>query len=56
MNDSNRRDIGKASCSIAFRRPKNAEEGRKLIENCTPKSTIPQKKYSLKKFSGMAEW
>ena len=28
-----------ASCSRAFRKPKNAEEERKLIENGTPKST-----------------
>ena len=28
-----------ASCSRAFRRPKNAEEEKKLIENATPKST-----------------
>ena len=27
-----------ASCSRAFRRPKNAEEEKKLIENATPKS------------------
>ena len=39
-----------ASCSRAFRRPKNTEEERRLIENGTPKSTIPLKKYSLKKF------
>ena len=39
-----------ASCSRAFRKPKNPEEERKLIENGTPKSTIPLKKYSLKKF------
>ena len=37
------------SCSRAFRKPKNPEEERKLIENGTPKSTIPLKKYSLKK-------
>ena len=37
-----------ASCSRAFRKPKNPEEDRKLIENGTPKSTIPLKKYSLK--------
>ena len=29
---------------------KNAEKERKLIENGTPKSTIPLKKYSLEKF------
>ena len=39
-----------ASCSRAFRKPKNAEEDRKLLENGTPKSTILLKKYSLKKF------
>ena len=37
-----------ASCSRAFRKPKNADEERKLIENGTPKSTIPLKKYYLK--------
>ena len=37
-----------ASCSRAFRKPKTAEEEKKLIENGTPKSTIPLKKYSLK--------
>ena len=39
-----------APCSRVFRKPKNAEEERKLIDNGTPKSTIPLKKYSLKKF------
>ena len=29
---------------------KNAEKERKVIENGTPKSTIPLKKYSLEKF------
>ena len=38
-----------ASCSRAFRKPKNAEEERKLIENGTPKSARSLKKYSLKK-------
>ena len=33
-----------ASCSRAFRRPKNAEDERKLIENSTPKSTSVVKK------------
>ena len=28
-----------ASCSRAFRKPKNAEEERNLIENAIPKST-----------------
>ena len=32
------------SCSSAFRKPKNAEEERKLIENATPKSTRAVKK------------
>ena len=32
------------SCSRAFRKPKNAVEERKLIENGTPKSAIPLKK------------
>ena len=39
-----------ASCSRAVRKPKNAEGKRKLIENGSPKSTFPLKKYSLKKF------
>ena len=39
-----------ASCSRAFRKPKNAGEERKLVENGTPKSTIPLKKYSLRRF------
>ena len=38
------------SCSRAFQKPKYAEEERELIENGTSKSTIPLKKYSLKKF------
>ena len=33
-----------ASCSRAFRRPKNAEDEKKLIENSTPKSTSVVKK------------
>ena len=33
-----------ASCSRAFRRPKNAEDERKLIENSTPKPTSVVKK------------
>ena len=33
---------------LAVRKPKNAEEERKLISNGTPKSTIPLKKYYLK--------
>ena len=33
-----------ASCSRAFRQPKNAEEGRKLIENGPLKSTSAVKK------------
>ena len=32
-----------ASCSRAFQKPKSGEEERKLIENATPKSTIPLK-------------
>ena len=28
-----------ASCSRAFRKPKNADEEKKLIEKATPKST-----------------
>ena len=38
-----------ASCFRAFRKPKNPEEEWNLIENGTPKATIPLKKYSLKK-------
>ena len=38
-----------ASCSRAFRKPKNPGEERKLVENGTPKATFPLKKYSLKK-------
>ena len=38
-----------ASCSRAFRKPKNAEE-RKLIENSSPKSTSAVKKLPLKKY------
>ena len=37
------------SRSRAFQKPKNVEEERKLIETGTPKSTIPLKKYALKK-------
>ena len=37
-----------ASSSRAFRKPKNAEEERKLLESATPKST--QSKWSLKIF------
>ena len=37
-----------ASCSRAFRKPKNVEEEWKLIENGTPKSANTEKKYSLK--------
>ena len=39
-----------ASCSRAFRKPQNAKDERKLIENGTAKSTIPLITYSLKKF------
>ena len=43
-----------ASCSRAFRKPKNAEEEKKLIENATPQST---RAVSLGNFfPGMAEW
>ena len=38
-----------ASRSRAFQKHKNVEEERKLIETGTPKSTIPLKKYALKK-------
>ena len=35
---------GRASCSRAFQKPKNAEEG-KFIENGTPKSTSAEKNF-----------
>ena len=37
-----------ASCSITFRKPKSAEEERKLIENAIPKSTLAVTKWSVK--------
>ena len=46
-------DIDRRERSVLFQRcsrPKNAEGKRKLIENGSPKSTFPLKKYSLKKF------
>ena len=46
-NDANRR--GHSVLLQSFRKPKNAGEERKLIENGTPKSTIPFKKLPLKK-------
>ena len=39
-----------AFCFRGFRKPQNAEEEGKLIENGTPKPSIPLKKYCLKKF------
>ena len=42
-----------ASCSRAFRKPNNAEEVRKLIENATPKLTRAATEWSLKIFR---EW
>ena len=39
-----------ASCSSAFRKPKNSQEERNLIENATPKSTRVVTKSSLKFF------
>ena len=39
-----------ASCSRAFRKPKNAEDERKLIENSSPKSTSAVKRLPLKKY------
>ena len=39
-----------ASCSSAFRKPKNSQEERNLIENATPKSTRVVTKSSLKIF------
>ena len=40
--------------SRTFQKPKNAEEERKLIATGIPKSTIPLKKYSLKRI--FLEW
>ena len=37
-----------ASCSRAFRKPKNAEEESNLIENAIPKSTRAVTKWSVK--------
>ena len=45
-----------ASCSKAFRKPKNAEEERKLIENATPKVNTCSDKVVFENFSGIAEW
>jgi len=47
-----------ASCSRAFRKPKTAEEERKLIENAFPKSTSAagDKMLVSENVSGMAEW
>ena len=42
-----------ASSSRAFRKPKNAEEGRNIIENAIPKSTRAVTKWSVKFF---LEW
>ena len=42
-----------ASCSRAFRKPKNAEEERSLIENAIPKSTHAVTKWPVKIF---LEW
>ena len=42
-----------ASCSRAFRKPKNAEEERNLIENAIPKSTRAVTKWSVKL---LVEW
>ena len=39
-----------ASCSRVFRKPKNAEQERNLIENATPKSTCAVMKWSVKIF------
>ena len=39
-----------ASCSSAFRKPKNSQKERNLIENATPKSTRVVTKSSLKIF------
>ena len=45
-----------ASCSKAFRKPKKAEEERKLIENATPKVNTCSNKVVFENFSGIAEW
>ena len=45
-----------ASCSKAFRKPKNAEEERKLIENATQKFNTCSDKVVFEIFSGIAEW
>ena len=42
-----------ASCSRAFRKPKNVEEERNLIENAIPKSTRAETKWSVKV---LVEW
>ena len=42
-----------ASCSRAFRKPKNAEEERNLIENAIPKSTRAVTKWSVVE---LVEW
>ena len=39
-----------ASCSRAFRKPKNAEKERNLIENAIPKSTRAVTKWSVNIF------
>ena len=48
MNNTNQR--GHSVLSLSFSKALKCKEERKLIENGTPKSTIPLKKYSLKKF------
>ena len=45
-----------ASCSKAFRKPKKAEEERKLIKNATPKVNTCSNKVAFENFSGIAEW
>ena len=45
-----------ASCSKALRKPKKAEEERKLIENATPKVNTCSDKVVFENFPGIAEW
>ena len=45
-----------ASCSKAFRKPKKAEEERKLIENVTLKVNTCSDKVVSENFPGIAEW
>ena len=49
-------DMASCNSSRAFRKRKSAEEETNLIENAIPKSTRAVTKWSMKLFSGMAEW